>query len=240
MRFFFKLTLLLFFTFHLTYSFHISPTFFEKRIDLNGGYQEYTMFNNSDKTQRFKITPHPGTGKFDGHMNKWIEFTPKIITIKPQSSAKLRVLIKAPKGTPKGEYSSFLNFKSIPLPKLIKEEDGRVGAMTRMPLSINLEFVGYVGDYPANLEISNLHIVNNKDKGSTISFNVKNNTKRGVWYNVDIIKNQDDYESIEKGRLPNGETESVKINLKHLKKRGIKGIRLRESSTYKEIVSKKL
>ena len=223
------------------FSFHITPTFFEKRIDGPGGYQEFTMYNNSLKTQRFKVTALPGTGTYGGHMDKWVEYSPKIITIKPQSQSTLKIYIKAPKGTPEGEYSTFLNFKSVPVPDITKDDGKTVAAAARMALNVNLEVVAYVGDLKPKLEISNLKISENKEKETVISFNVKNNTsKRGIWYNIDIIGNNDGYETLEKGRIGVGATQDVVLTMKKMKKSDISGIRLRDSSTHEEITKKKL
>ena len=241
MRKIYQIILIFLLIFSITFPFHITPTFFEKRIDGDGGYQEFTMYNNSTKTQRFKIIPLPGTGEYKGHMDKWIEFSPKIITIKPRSESTLKVYIKAPKGTLEGEYSTFLNFKSVPVPELAKDDGKNVAAAARMALNVNLEIVAYVGDLKPKLEISNLKISENKEKETVISFNVKNNTsKRGIWYNIDIIGNNDGYETLEKGRIGVEATHDIVLTMKKMKKSDISGIRLRDSSTYEEITKKKL
>lgn len=241
MRRIYSLILTFLLIFSTALSFHIAPTFFEKRIDGPGGYQEFTMYNNSTKTQRFKVTTLPGTGEYNGHMNKWVEFSPKIITIKPQSQSILKVFVKAPKGTSEGEYSTFLNFKSVPVPDITKDDGKTVAATARMALNINLEVVAYVGDLKSNLEVSNLKISENKEKETVISFKVKNNTpKRGIWYNIDIIGNNDGYETLEKGRIGVGATQDVVLTMKKMKKSEISGIRLRDSSTYEEITKRKL
>ncbi|ERT69855.1 hypothetical protein [Cetobacterium somerae] len=232
-------TFLLIFT--TVFPFHIAPTFFEKRIDAGGGYQEFIMYNNSLKTQRFKVTALPGTGEFNGHMDKWIEYNPKIITIKPKSQSALKVYIKAPKGTPEGEYSTFLNFKSVPMPELKKDDGKTAAAAASIGLNINMEVVGYVGDLKPKLEIINLSVVENKDGQAVVSFKVKNNSiKRGVWYDVDIIHNDGNSESIEKGRIGVGQTDDITLTMKKMKKNDVTGVRLRDSSTYEDITKKEL
>lgn len=230
--------LLIFFT---TFSFHIAPTFFEKRIDAGGGYQEFIMYNNSLKTQRFKVTALPGTGSYGGHMDKWVEYSPKIITIKPKSQSTLKVYIKAPKGTPEGEYSTFLNFKSVPVPDITRDDGKTVAAAASIGLNVNMEVIGYVGDFKPKLEITNLKVTENKEGQAVVSFKVKNNTlKRGIWYNIDVMSGNESHESVEKGRIGIGKTDEVTLTMKNMKKRDVVGVRLRDSSTYEDITKKEL
>lgn len=230
--------LLIFFT---TFSFHIAPTFFEKRIDAGGGYQEFIMYNNSLKTQRFKVTALPGTGSYGGHMDKWVEYSPKIITIKPKSQSTLKVYIKAPKGTPEGEYSTFLNFKSVPVPDITRGDGKTVAAAASIGLNVNMEVIGYVGDFKPKLEITNLKVTENKEGQAVVSFKVKNNTlKRGIWYNIDVMSGNESHESVEKGRIGIGKTDEVTLTMKNMKKRDVVGVRLRDSSTYEDITKKEL
>lgn len=236
-----KFILTFFLLFSTTFSFHIAPTFFEKRIDAGGGYQEFTMYNNSLKTQRFKVTALPGTGEYNGHMDKWVEYNPKIITIKPKSQSILKVYVKAPKGTPEGEYSTFLNFKSVPVPNLEKDDGKTVAAAASIGLNINMEVLGYVGDLKAKLEITNLKVTENKEGQAVVSFKVKNNTlKRGIWYNIDVMTGNESHESVEKGRIKIGKTHDITLTMKNMKKNDVTGIRLRDSSTYEDITKKEL
>lgn len=227
-------------TFSVTFSFHIAPTFFEKRIDAGGGYQEFILKNNTNRTARYKISFLPGLGKF-GHMDKWVEYSPKIITVKPQSQSILKVYIKAPKGTPEGEYSTLLNAKTVVVPKIDRQPDEEVAAVAALGLDISMEVVGYVGDLNADLAISNLKVSEDKDGKTVVTFNIKNNTpKRGVYYNIEILEANENFESIEKGRIGVGKDDEIKITLNKMKKRDIVGVRIRETGTRKEITSKKL
>lgn len=235
----FYLLMLLFYT--TTFSFHITPTFFEQRIDKSGGYQEFILTNNSTKTQRFKVTALPGTGRYNGDSDKWIEYSPKIITIKPQSKSVLKVFIKAPKNTEEGEYSSFLNFVSVPVPELEKSDGQTVAAAARMGLDVSIEIIGYVGNLKPKLEIVDIKTSENSDGKTELAFKVKNNTdKRGVWYNVDVLRGNENYESMERGRIGVGKSDEFKMVLKDMKRKDIVGVRLRESSTYEEITKKKM
>lgn len=222
-----------------TFSFHITPTFFEKRIDGPGGYQEFILKNTSTETLRYKIAFLPGLGKF-GHMDKWVEYNPKIITIKPQSQSILKVYVKAPKGTPEGEYSTLLNARTIPVPKLEKQPN-EVAAAARLGLNISVEIVGHVGDLVANLDVTNLKVSEDGNGKAIVTFDIKNNTpKRGVYYSVEILESNQNFETVEKGRIGVGKTDKVKITLDKMKKRDVVGVRIRETATRKEITNKKL
>lgn len=240
MQNFFKGVFLFLVIFKFSFSFHIAPTFFEKRMDAGGGYQEFILYNNSDKTQRFKVTALPGTGRYNGDMDKWIEFNPKIVTIKPKSQSALKVYAKSPKGTLEGEYSTFLNFRSVPVPDITRDDGKTVAAAASIGLNVNIEVIGYVGDLKANLDITNLKVTENKEGQAVVSFKVKNNTlKRGVWYNIDVMTGNESHESVEKGRIGIGKTDEITLTMKNMKKRDVVGVRLRDSSTYEDITKKK-
>lgn len=236
-----KNIILIFFIFFVaTFSFHITPTFFEKRIDGGGEYQEFTLKNSTDRTVRYKISFLPGLGKFE-NMSEWIEFSPKVLTIKPQSESTLKVYIKAPKGAKEGEYSALLNAKTITVPKIDRAPYEKVEAAAAIGLDISLEIVSYVGELNPDLLVTNLKIIEDKDGKAILTFNIKNNTpKRGVYYSIEVIQSNDNFETFENGRIGFGQSEDIKITLNNTKKREIVGIRIRETSTRKEITSKKL
>lgn len=235
-----KIITLFFMIFVTTFTFNVTPTFFEKRLDAEGGYQEYVLKNNSDSTIRYKVSVLPGLGKLPS-MDQWVEYSPKVITVKPKSESILKVYIKSPKGTPEGEYSALLNMKTINLPKMPKDDGQTVAATTRLGIDVSLEISGYVGDFPSKLEILNLKMVENKDKKNVLTFNVKNKTqKRGVYYTIDVIGKNGTYVSLEKGRIkPDGDDE-VKITLNEAKKSDIVGVSLRDPNSNLEITKKEL
>lgn len=221
-------------------AFNLTPTFFEKRIDGGGEYQEFVFKNDTDRTARYKISFLPGLGKF-GNMSEWINYSPKILTIKPKSQGVLKVHIKAPNGTKEGEYSALLNAKTLPVPKLDRSPDEIVSAAANIGIDVSLEIVSYVGDLKADLEITNLKVIEDKDKKGFVTFNLKSKTpKRGVYYTVEVLEGNENFESTEKGRILSGETEQIKIPLERIKKKDVVGVRIRESATRKELVNKKI
>lgn len=235
-----KIVILFFTVFISIFSFSITPTYFEKRIDAGGGYQEFILKNNTNSMVRYKVSIFPGLGKFP-NMNEWIEFSPGILTIKPQSESILKLYVKAPKDTLEGEYSAILNLKTMNLPKLGKNDGKSVAATTRLGVDVSLEIVGHVGNLEPKLEILDLKVTEDRDNNSILSFNVKNNTpKRGVYYTIDILKNNGIYKSLEKGRVEFNSTSKIEIKLSDVRKDELTGIILRDSSTYKDITKKQL
>ncbi|MGL5964456.1 MAG: hypothetical protein ACRCZ9_11630 [Fusobacteriaceae bacterium] len=235
----YNLLFLYFLIFSTTLSFHITPTFFAKRID-TGGYQEYILKNNTNSTIRYQVSVLPGLGTFP-NMNEWIEFSPKVLTIKPQSNGILKIYSKAPNGTSEGQYSAVINLKTVNIPKLKTDTGDAVAAAARLGINVSLEINGYVGELDSDLEVSNLKIVENEEKKAVITFNVKNKTpKRGVYYTIDVLDKNGIYSSFEKGRIELDGTNDIKLTLTKAGKKDIVGIVLKETSTQKTITQKKL
>lgn len=235
-----KIIILFFIIFVTTFTFNITPTFFEKRLDAEGGYQEYILKNNSDSTVRYKVSVLPGLGKLPS-MDQWVEYSPKVLTVKPKSESVLKVYIKAPKGALEGEYSAVLNMKTINLPKVPKDDGQKVAATTRLGIDVSLEISGYVGDCSPKLEILNLKMSENKDKKNVLTFNVENKTlKRGVYYTIDVLGKNGTYTSLEKGRIEPSGNDEIQITLNKAKKSDIVGVSLRDPSSNIEITKKGL
>ncbi|WP_330111374.1 hypothetical protein VSU16_07115 [Cetobacterium somerae] len=221
------------------FSFHIAPTFFEKRIDGPGGYQEFIMYNNTTHTQRFKVEFHESSGNFKGSSHTWTEYSPKIVTIKPKSQSIVKVFMKAPKGTPEGEYSTYINFKTIPVPELRDEKENVIQAANKLMLNVSLEVVGYVGDLKPNLEIKDLKVKSGEKGEEQLSFKVNNKTlKRGIYMTVRVIEKNENFESYEIGRVGANSERDVTLNLKNIKKSNVKGIQIIETTSGDELVKK--
>ena len=93
---------------------NISPTTLDKNIG-TGAYEEFTLHNNTNIPMRYKIEAlalDSKTGEVK-NMDSWAEIYPKIVTVKPAESKSFKVYIKAPKGTPEGDYGMFLNIRQV-------------------------------------------------------------------------------------------------------------------------------
>ncbi|MGL4903815.1 fimbria/pilus periplasmic chaperone [Cetobacterium sp.] len=225
--------------FSTTFSFHIAPTFFEKRIDGPGGYQEFTLYNNTTHTQRFKVEFHESSGNFKGSSHTWTEYSPKIVTIKPKSQSIVKVFMKAPKETLEGEYSTYINFKTIPVPELKDEKDNVIQAANKLMLNVSLEIVGYVGNLKPNLEIKDLKVKSGEEAENQVEFKVLNKTlKRGIYMTVRVVENNENFESYEIGRVGANSERDVTITLKNIKKSNVKGIQIIETTSGDELIKK--
>lgn len=129
----------------------ISPVYFNQRIDGAGGYQEYEIGNDSYNTVRYKIDVLPDVKdkKEFERMKKWIEVYPKVLTIKPKSSGKVKVMIKADRDAKRGEYNFVVTPTPIVIPKITEKKTQEKIAVikTETPLVLTLGIDGYVGEF---------------------------------------------------------------------------------------------
>ena len=156
------LKILLFFIFSiniLAYT-NISPLNFDKRIDGEGGYKEYTLFNNTKKRLTYKIYVEKKQNNFD--MTEWVELYPKVISLRAGESRKIKVLITSPSGLPEGEYLTNLCVKEIETP-------GEVNKDVKIFTNLKIELAGYIGDLKPILEIKKIDKNNN-----IININLRN------------------------------------------------------------------
>lgn len=133
-----------------SFSMSIGPIYFNQRIDGAGGYQEYEIDNPSFSTKRYKIQVIPETTdkKLQKSMEKWIEVYPKVLTIPPKSSGKVKVLIKSSANTKPGEYEFVLSPTPITIPTLEdKKTDSKLSTIgITAPLHFSMVLNGYVGN----------------------------------------------------------------------------------------------
>lgn len=150
--------------------FKMSPYYFDKQIDKDGGAQEYTLFNDSSEKIRYKINV---TGSSQ-EMNKWIEIYPKVVTIAPKSEGKFKLFIKAPEGTKPGEYNFTIAPQPISIPVLRKTEakKGEVNIQATAKIGLSLPLAGFVGergDIKKDIKFDNFKI-----SGNNLSFQIIN------------------------------------------------------------------
>lgn len=126
------------------------PMKFDKRIDGEGGYQEYQIQNGTDEILRYRVVV---SGKEEdiengivGNMDKWIEYYPKIITIKPKSTGIVKVAIKAPSYAKPGEYAARLGIVPISVPQISENGGESFGAQISLPISFTMRIFGYIGE----------------------------------------------------------------------------------------------
>ena len=147
---------LFFLLFKLTVSYvNIQPTHFDKKIDFDGSYQEYTLFNQSNTPVTYRIYSEPYS-KGDKDMSKWINFYPRSLTLQPGETGKIQVSIASQKKIPSGEYTAVLGVRELPLyEKVITEKKAGLGILTDLKIVLN----GYSGNISPKLQFSNLKTV---------------------------------------------------------------------------------
>lgn len=173
----------------------IGPIYFNHRIDGEGGYQEYTIDNDSFSTVRYKIEVVPVTEDKELYqrMKDWIEVYPKVLTIKPKSNGIVKVLIKADENAKVGEYKFSIKPQPVYIPKLNEETiDKKLSSVKiRMPFVLMMEIDGYVGslgDVKKDIEImkikNGVEIVNHLRRAVVLELRM--DTKEKTW--SEIIK----------------------------------------------------
>lgn len=134
---------------------NIYPTYFDKPIDKNQGYMEYTLFNKKSIPVKYRCFLEP-IGS-DNNLVSWTEIYPKSIILKPKESKIIKVLIKSPPEAEKKQYSEYLVFKEVPANFY---RTSKVNILTQLKLKIN----AYVGDLKPTISLlkkgQNIEITN--------------------------------------------------------------------------------
>ncbi|MGL4868235.1 MAG: hypothetical protein ACRC4S_06260 [Cetobacterium sp.] len=168
---------------------NINPTYFDKRIDYDGSYEEFTLFNPSKETVTYRIYTEPYSKREGLDMSKWVEFYPRSMTLKPGENGKIQVNIASRTKLKQGEYSAVLGVRELPLYKKVREEKSSgIGILTDLKLVLN----GYAGDISPKLNFKNLDAVlkNNKISISGIVQNIgKRRGKFELYYDEYFLGN---------------------------------------------------
>ncbi|MDX8335208.1 hypothetical protein [Candidatus Cetobacterium colombiensis] len=180
-----KLITLFFTIFNLiSYSFHIMPDGFEKRIDNGQGYQEFYFPNNGLETLRYKFSASPGSD-IRGDMSQWVEFYPKVLTVKPGETGLLKVFAKAPKQAKEGEYGFHLDSSLISIPNMKKDGSG-IKSNVGIKINTSLEMIGYVGNLEPEIKIEKYRVYEENGK-TKLDISIKNpSDKRGVEFGIQV------------------------------------------------------
>lgn len=155
-----KVLLFLIFSVNILAYTNISPLNFDERIDGEGGYKEYTLFNSTKNKLTYKIYPEKKQDNFD--MSQWVELYPTVVSLKPGESKIIKILITSPSGLPEGEYLTNLCIKEIETPG---EQEKNIKLFT----NLKIELAGYIGNLKPILEIKKIDKNNN-----IININLRN------------------------------------------------------------------
>ena len=214
---------------------NIAPSSFDKNIG-KGGYQEFTLYNQTNIPFRYKITPiaMENNKKVSGDMSKWIEVYPKIVTVNPQDSKKFKVYIKAPKEVVNGDYGAFLNIRQMSAPKIKDDKKENLGAGAIIMVNLNLGIYGYVGDENPKVSYTTPNIYK-KDNKVYLKMKIKNETNRLAKMKVEIEGKKGYYHPVGEVRAFKGETLIFDNEILNLKEAKAKKIRITDTETDKII-----
>lgn len=180
-----------------SFSMSIGPIYFNQRIDGTGGYQEYEIDNPTFSTKRYKIKVVPDTNdkKLKEQMEKWIEVYPKVLTIQPKSTGKVKLLIKAPTNTKPGEYSFVLAPTPITIPTLENKKSDSKLAMVgiKAPLHFSMVLNGYVGNLGDIYKDLKIEKINDKEG---LKIKISNTMKREVALDILVADNKTRYRDL--------------------------------------------
>ncbi|WP_407536456.1 hypothetical protein [Cetobacterium somerae] len=201
-----------------SFSMSIGPIYFNQRIDGAGGFEEYTIDNETYNTTRYKIQVKPVTSdaKLQKEMEKWVEVYPKVLTIPPKSSGKVKVLIKSAPNTKPGEYKFSISPTPLTIPTLEnKKSDSKLAAVgIKAPLHFSMglsAYVGNLGDIHKDLKIEKI-----KSKDG-IKFEVDNKLKREVALEILVTSKKTRYRDVLKvkagGKITKAYPEATKLEI---------------------------
>lgn len=195
-----------------SFAMSIGPIYFNQRIDGNGGYQEYEIENESFSTNRYKISVIPETNKEEerNQMKKWVSVYPKVLTVKPKSKGKVKVLIKAGANVKPGEYKFILKPTPIVVPVLNENKLGKASVALKAPLNFSLGLNGYVGslgDVRKDIKIertktsagTRLKVVNNMKREVALDISIRKGGEGGDEIDLLKIKPGTSFEKMYKG-----------------------------------------
>ncbi|MGL4861584.1 MAG: hypothetical protein ACRC3I_03285 [Cetobacterium sp.] len=97
------------------FGFTLHDIYFDK--SLQGGHKDFKVFNDSKVRVKYRVTAD-SAGAED--ISKYIQISPKVLTINPGDYAVVKLVGRAPKTLPEKEYQFALNFRPIIIPTLSK------------------------------------------------------------------------------------------------------------------------
>lgn len=164
-----------FLIFKITLSYiNIYPTNFDKKIDYDGSYQEFILFNQSNNSVLYRIYLEEDVKNINSSMVSWMNFYPRSLTLKPGESGKIQLSIASYKKLKEKEYFGILGIREIPIYKESKRNNqSNISIFT----DLKLVLTGFGGDIFPILKTENIKIYKNKNTFKIYGF-VKNIGKR--------------------------------------------------------------
>lgn len=159
-----------------SYALKFYPLNYDKRIDLDGGYGEFTLVNTSKEPIRYKLEA-TNTKKITD-ISKLVTIYPKVLTIEPLEEKSFKVYVKEDSKLKDGEYSFNLEIKPLKSPNLKELKRGTTSQSFEIKQALKLEMFAHVGDLTKPFELSKEKFYE-KDGKKKFRSNVKNSTGRG-------------------------------------------------------------
>lgn len=199
----FRILMFLFLSLKVFAYINITPITFDERIDKDGGAKNYIISNSSKKIKRYRVYVEPVEEKND--MTNWVEWYPKSLSLKPGESKEIKVLITAPSDAKRGEYTTKLCVKELETP-MHKEN---INILT----NLKMELAGYVGDIEPKILVKEQIADKNK-----LRITIKNIGEIRQNFEIYTGDKEEDMTYLNHLRLFKGETKSVLVSKKDLKK----------------------
>lgn len=215
----------------LSFSFDISRTDFDRRMDNGGGYREIEFTNHSEKPVRYKFSAITSDKEKD--MSNWVELYPKVMTIPPLEKRTLKIYAKSPKNQPRGEYSFYLNIDTLVVPTIKVAKEGKIVGTASVVMVPRLNMYGYIGEanYEKTIKFENIKF-ETKDKKQFILGKVINEGDIGA--NL-VLRFMGGNEFIlnEKwlGRIGKNSSQNIKVELDKFKIKDIKELRIYDANS---------
>lgn len=158
---------------------NIYPTFFDKRIDNEGSYQEFKLYNQTNDKIMYRIYVEDNPEDKDMSMVRWMNFYPRSMTLEPGEEGMIKLNIASYGDIPEGEYSALLGIRELPV---FEKEDAPQQGIT-VYTDFRLVLMGYAGDIEPKLQYKDIKII---DKGEKIVLTgeIKNIGERQGRYKV--------------------------------------------------------
>ncbi len=172
---------------------NIAPLYFDEKIDGDGGYKEYILTNNTQRTLKYRIYAEKKENDLD--MTSWTEIYPKVISLKPGQREKVKVFIQAPKSTNNGEYITNFCIKEIEYPN--SETRQKLQVFT----NLKIELAGFVGENLGKVKMSKVGL----DEISIENIGYKRE-KLSIYF----VKENNEVILVDSIRVFKGETKTIK------------------------------
>ena len=159
---------------------NIHPTTFDKRIDFEGSYEEYTLVNTSNNPIMYRIYTEKDKNS-NLNMESFMEYYPRSLVLKPGEMGKIQLSISSNSKIPEGEYSGILGIRELP----VFNENNNKTSGVQILTDLKLTLMGYAGDISPKLIFKNLKITNKKNK-NILNGLIKNSGKLRGKYEIYI------------------------------------------------------